>query len=124
MVDRVFLQSLKESNYLKSFQEGLNFIQFQDMLPKNGRVFIKLNLTFPEYRKGVMTNPQAVANAIQAIREYTPNIIIGDSDSGGYNRFSMDEVYQTTGIQDIAKKNGVKVINLSKCESKVNPVFI
>ena len=119
MVDRVFLRSLKDTNYLKLFQEGLEFIHFQELLPSNGRVFLKLNLTFPEYRKGVMTNPQAVSDAILAIRDYTPNIYIGDSDSGGYNRFSMDEVYQTTGIQDIAQKNGVKIINLSKCERRL-----
>jgi 4-aminobutyrate aminotransferase-like enzyme len=49
---------------------------------------------------------EAIEAAILAIKDYTPHITIGDSDSGGYNRFSMDEVYRETGILDFAKKYG------------------
>ena len=65
-----------------------------------------------------MTSPEAIEAAILAVREYTSKIYIGDFDSGGYNRFSMDEVYKNTGIIDFAKKYDVEVVNLSRLERK------
>jgi uncharacterized protein (DUF362 family) len=65
-----------------------------------------------------MTSPAAVEAALMAVKEYTPNICLGDSDSGGYNRFSMDEVYRETGIFDFASKHRIDVVNLSRLETK------
>jgi uncharacterized protein (DUF362 family) len=118
MTYRAFLGSLLATGYFDLIQQGLEWIGFGKLIPKDARVFIKPNLTFPTYRLGVMTNPQAVEAAILAVREYTPHIIIGDADSGGYNRFSMDEVYRETGLWQFAGKYGVQVVNLSKIERR------
>lgn len=118
---RAYIQSLTEADYLQVTRNGLEFIGFDRLVTRNSRIFIKPNLTFPTYRPGVMTNPQAVEAAILAIREYTPYIYMGDSDSGGYNRFSMDEVYQETGLSEIAKQYGVQIVNLSKVERR--PIY-
>jgi len=115
---RAFLGSLLLTDYLNIVQQGLEWIGFDKLIPRDARVFIKPNLTFPTYRPGVMTNPQAVEAAILAVHEYTPHIIIGDADSGGYNRFSMDEVYRETGLWQFAEKYGVQVVNLSKVEQR------
>lgn len=109
-----FVERLNSKNYLELIQKGLEFIGFGNLVSKDSRVFIKPNLTFPNYRPGVMTSPQAVEAAILAILQYTPHIVIGDADSGGYNPFSMDEVYRETGLEQFADKYGVKVVNLSK----------
>jgi uncharacterized protein (DUF362 family) len=113
MIHRAFLGNLMESDYLTLVRDGLRWIEFEKMIPSGGRVFIKPNLTFPTYQRGVMTNPQAVEAAIVALKEYTPNLFVGDADSGGYNRFSMDEVYRETGLWQFAEKYGVQVVNLS-----------
>lgn len=118
MNSKVFVQSLEQSTYAAAISAGLDYIQFGQQISPNSHIFIKPNLTFPEFRPGVMTNPEAVEAAICAIRDYTPNIYMGDSDSGGYNRFSMDQVYETTGIHSIAKKYDVKIVNLSKVERR------
>ncbi len=60
-----------------------------------------------------MTSPAAVEALVIALRDYTPHIWLGDSDSGGYNPFSMDEVYRATGVADFAARHGVNVVNLS-----------
>jgi uncharacterized protein (DUF362 family) len=65
-----------------------------------------------------MTNPQAVKSALVALKEYTPHVYIGDADSGGYNRFSMDEVYHEIGMRRFAEEHGVQIVNLSKLERK------
>ena len=65
-----------------------------------------------------MTNPAAIEAAIIAISAYTSHIFIGDSDSGGYNRFSMSRVYEETGIVNLAKKYNVQLVNLSQLPRK------
>ena len=109
-----YLGSLKEKEYLSNFQTGLEYIQFGQRVTKDTRVYIKPNMTFPEYKPGVMTNPLAVAAAIQAIQDYTSHIYIGDSDSGGYNRFPMEDVYDVTGVKEICNRYGAKIVNLSR----------
>lgn len=113
-----FLESLSSVNYLEAIRKGLDYIGFNNLVTKDSRVFIKPNLTFPTYRPGVMTNPKSVEAALLAIREYSPHIYIGDSDSGGYNRFSMNAVYKETGLWEIAKKNEVQIVNLSTVERR------
>lgn len=114
MKSRVFVDWIDTDGYLLRIRQGLEWVNFGDLLTgARARVFIKPNLTFPTYRPGVMTSPEAIEAAILAIREYTSNIILGDADGGGYNRFSMSEVYEETGISDFARKHGVSVVNLS-----------
>lgn len=115
---RAYIEHLENGNYQELFRKGLEWIRFGELIQPDAPIFIKPNLTFPTYRPGVMTSPQAVEGAILALKEYTNNILIGDSDSGGYNRFSMDEVYQATGLGRFAEKYGVQVVNLSKVERK------
>jgi len=104
--------------YLERIQRGLEFIGFSKMVSRSSLLFIKPNLTLPTYSPGVMTSPAAVEAALAALSDYTPNLIIGDADSGGYNRFSMDEVYGRTGLLEVARRHGVEVVNLSHLDRK------
>jgi len=115
---RAYLGNLNKDSYIDIISQGLDYIKFGELVSSNTQVFIKPNLTYPMYRHGVMTNPEAVKAAILAIREYTSNIVIGDADSGGYNRFSMDEVYKETGLWEFTKNNGVEIVNLSNTKRK------
>lgn len=117
---RVYLGRLDpdDSNYLALIREGLVFARFGEGLAVQPRIFVKPNLTFPTYRPGVMTSPAAVEAALIALRERGCSVWLGDSDSGGYNRFSMDEVYAKTGIADFASRHGVQVVNLSRLERR------
>lgn len=121
MKHRAFIGDLSTGTYLDQIREGLEYIHFGDNVTKDTRIFVKPNLTFPTYQPGVMTSPQAIEAAILAIRDYTPHIYVGDSDAGGYNRFSMNEVYRKTGIWQFADKYNVQVVNLSRVErSKIS----
>jgi uncharacterized protein (DUF362 family) len=115
MSPRVFIDRLQPDakNYLDLIGRGLADIRFGEHVSSSTRVFIKPNLTFPHYEPGVMTSPDAVQAAILAIRDYTPHVSLGDADSGGYNRFNMDEVYEKTGVKRFADENGARVVNLS-----------
>ncbi len=82
------------------------------------RVAIKPNLTFPTFRKGVMTNPEALEAVILYLKQFTDRITVCESDSGGYNRFSMDEVFAQTGIAEFAQRHGVTIVNMSYSPSR------
>lgn len=108
--------TLDGAEYLDRIRDGLEFVRFGEGLPARPRIFIKPNLTFPSFRPGVMTSPAAVEAAIVALKDYTSEIWVGDSDSGGYNPFRMEEVYEATGIVHFASRHGVQVVNLSTLE--------
>jgi uncharacterized protein (DUF362 family) len=109
---RAFIDRL-DGGYEASIRRGLERIGILQTLKSADRVVIKPNLTFPTFRKGVMTNPEAVEALIRVLADHTSNITIGESDSGGYNPFSMHDVFQATGLDAIARRYGVRIVNLS-----------
>src|SRR2546421_592302 len=100
------------TNYEDLITEGFRFCDFSSSA--NARVFLKPNLTFPQYRPGVMTSPAAVEATLKVLASAGVKVTVGDSDSGGYNRFSMDAVYAETGLARTAKKYNVDIVNLSR----------
>ena len=60
-----------------------------------------------------MTNPACVEAIVRVLKDYTSDIIIGEADSGGYNRFDINAVLEKTGIRALEKKYGIQVVNLS-----------
>lgn len=111
---RVYLDRL-ESRYLPPVRAGFDWIGLGSKLRWGDTVFIKPNLTFPVFRKGVMTNPQCLEDVIVALRDYTDRIIVGEADSGGYNRFSIDHVFDAIGLRDLQRRYGIQLVNLSHC---------
>lgn len=110
---RIYLDRL-DRGYGAVIRDGLQWLNLPARLTASSTVFIKPNLTFPVFRKGVMTNPECVEALVVALKDYTSHIIIGEADSGGYNRFSIDDVQQKIGLKDLEKKYGIKVVNLSR----------
>lgn len=109
---KIFLRDLCDG-YATAIREGFSFLEPARRLRPSDRVAIKPNLTFPIFRPGVMTNPEAIEALVVYLKNFTDRITICESDSGGYNRFSMDEVFRVTGICDLAARFGVRVTNLS-----------
>jgi uncharacterized protein (DUF362 family) len=123
MVARAYIESIMQVPLSKAIAEGLRYIKFGDHVKTNNHIFIKPNLTYPIYSPGVMTSLETIKALIEAVRDYTSNIYMGDADSGGYNRFSMDKVYQATGMTEIAKQYSVNIVNLSQCARKPISIF-
>lgn len=118
---KLYIEKLGD-DYLPSIQRALDWVGLPAHLSAGTRVAIKPNLTFPEFRRGVMTKPEAVEALVMYLKNFTERITICESDSGGYNRFSMDEVFARTGIADFAKRYGVGVVNMSHLPSRSIPV--
>jgi uncharacterized protein (DUF362 family) len=114
---KVFIERL-DGGYLHRIREGLSYIDIASRVRPGEAVFIKPNLTFPHYRQGVMTSPECIEQLVVALKDYTDNITIGESDGGGYNRFLMEDVFAKTGLTAIAARHGVKLVNLSRLSSR------
>lgn len=110
---KIYIETLQD-DYLKIITEGLQWLDAKNKIKQDTRIFLKPNLTYPHFRRGVMTNPQCVEALVIALKDYTDKIVIGEADSGGYNRFKIDDVFAKTGLNDIGKKYGVRVVNLSR----------
>jgi len=112
MSKRIYIESLGQ-DYLSVIQKGFEWLNLAGRIKPSDRVLIKPNLTFPFFRPGVMTNPEALESLIIYLRNFTSNITICESDTGGYNQFSMDEVFERIGISRFARRYGIRVINVS-----------
>jgi uncharacterized protein (DUF362 family) len=60
-----------------------------------------------------MTTPQCVEALVVALKDYTDRIVIGEADSGGYNRFDIGEVMERTGMKAFEQRYGIRLVNLS-----------
>ncbi len=90
-------------------------------------VFIKPNLTYPNFNAGVTTRKEFIAALVAALRKINTKtkIYIGEGE-GGYNSFSMTDAMKDMGFYEIAETYpNVEIINLSllatrKVELKAN----
>lgn len=117
---RVYIETIGD-DYQRAIQKGFEWVGVQSFLKWGDKVCVKPNLTFPEFRKGVMTNPAALEAVVLHLKNFTNEITICESDSGGYNRFSMDEVFRKTGIAEFANRCGVRICNTSFVQSRSVP---
>jgi uncharacterized protein (DUF362 family) len=102
--------------YETTVAAGLEEVRFFERVPRGATVFLKLNLTFPVYRPGVMTSFECVKAVTSLLANRGYSVIIGEADSGGYNRFSIDEVFKGMGIDKLARETGARIVNVSFAE--------
>ncbi|MEM2081870.1 MAG: DUF362 domain-containing protein [Candidatus Bathyarchaeia archaeon] len=95
--------------------EGINEILKQAVkdaqLSGKQRIFIKPNLSHPEYVPGVVTNPTLAYELVSLLRNQAEEVIVGESD--GFN-YSCRVAFKKTGMEAAVKKAGGTVINLSE----------
>jgi uncharacterized protein (DUF362 family) len=77
------------------------------------KIFIKPNLSHPEYLPGVVTSPELTYELISLLRDGSNEVIVGESN--GYN-YPCRKAFEKTGMEAAVKKAGGRVINLSEDE--------
>jgi uncharacterized protein (DUF362 family) len=82
------------------------------------RVYVKPNMSHPEYLPGVVTCPGLISEMVGLLRDGNDEVIVGESN--GFN-YPCQGAFEKTGIEAAVKKAGGSVINLS--EDKVVKVF-
>jgi uncharacterized protein (DUF362 family) len=75
------------------------------------KIFVKPNMSHPEYLPGVVTSPQLLSELVGLLRDGASEVIVGESN--GFN-YPCDSAFEITGIETAVKKAGGSVINLSE----------
>lgn len=109
----VYLSRLGD-DYRGPLRAGLEFAGFFRRIRPGVPVVLKPNLTFPEFRPGVMTHIGCIEDLIVVLKDHTQDIVVAEGDGGGYNKFKVDEVFRRTGLTEIARRYGIRLLNLSR----------
>ncbi len=84
---------------------------FNNIIKKDSKVFIKLNLVGPfDKDKGITTHPEFVRSIIRNVKKFTNNIIIGDNPAVRDQIFTMKKC----GIYEIIKEENIKILDQKK----------
>jgi uncharacterized protein (DUF362 family) len=75
------------------------------------KIFVKPNISHPEYVPGVVTNPALLRELVGLLRDGSEAVIVGESE--GFN-YSCLMAFEKTGIAEAVKEAGGTVINLSE----------
>jgi uncharacterized protein (DUF362 family) len=75
------------------------------------RIFVKPNLSHPEYVPGVVTDPTLTYEIVSLLRDEAEEVMVGESD--GFN-YPCRWAFEKTGTAVAVKKAGGTVVNLSE----------
>jgi uncharacterized protein (DUF362 family) len=75
------------------------------------KIFIKPNLSHPEYLPGVVTSPELMRQLVGLLRDGNSEVIVGESNGFNYPCWTA---FDKTGAQEAVQKAGGTVINLSE----------
>jgi len=118
MSNRVALNYFDEKNLKDKIRECLEWVNWKDRIYPDSRIYVKPNLTFPDFRPGVTTSPHFLAAALSVLKERTPHITVFESD-GGNNSYPAEKAFETHNLYDICGSMNVRLINLSR-EERIN----
>ena len=74
------------------------------------RIFVKPNMSHPEYVPGVVTSPGLIREVVGLLRDGAEEVIVGESN--GFN-YPCQSAFEKTGIEIAVKEAGGRVVNLS-----------
>jgi len=115
---KVFLTGLAD-NYAAPIEAGLINVGFFESVRPGATIFLKPNFTFPVYRPGVMTSFACIKAVTELLVQRDYKVIIGEAESGGYNPFSMDAVFEQMGMNELARQTGARLVNISYTEPEI-----
>ena len=75
------------------------------------KIFVKPNMSHPEYVPGVVTNPALLRELVSLLRDDNKEVIVGESN--GFN-YPCHSAFEKTGIETAVKEAGGIVVNLSE----------
>jgi len=75
------------------------------------KIFVKPNLSHPEYVPGVVTSPALIREVVGLLRDSAEEVVVGESN--GFN-YPCQTAFEKTGVEAAVKEAGGKVVNLSE----------
>jgi len=80
-------------------------------------IFLKPNLTYPEFRPGVTTRVEFIVAVAEYFLDKGCRITVGEGP-GGYNGFSMKAAFEAHGLNAACGRLGIPVVELSDWETE------
>jgi len=77
------------------------------------RIFVKPNMSHPEYVPGVVTDPVQLHDLVCLLRDGAEEVVVGESNGFNYPCWAA---FEKTGIKTAVKEAGGTVVNLSEEE--------
>lgn len=109
-MNKVFLQKIDDEKLQYQLQEGLEFINWHNIVFPDSTVFIKPNLTWPIPIPGVTTRPEFVDALVSVLKTRTRHVIVGESNGG---TFAAEEAFDKHSLPEICQRHGAQLVNLS-----------
>ena len=106
-----------------TLEEAFKWLNVEQLVPSDARVFLKPNLTWKVPILGATTTPAFIEGVVRAMKRFTNNITIGEAD-GGYHSFKCEEAFQSHGIYRLRDELGVQVVSLSSTPREFQTVEI
>jgi len=112
MSSKVIVRDVRNKPLIHTVQDALEQLEIDSLIPSRGKVVVKLNLNTadPHLVASADTDPRLVDAFCKTILDYTKDVTLVEAH--GY-RHSAEEAFKVTGIDKIAKRLGVKILNLS-----------
>ena len=66
-----------------------------------------------------MTSFDCIKATTECLIERGYKVIIGEAESGGYNPFSMDAVFEQMGMNELARQTGARLVNISYTDPEI-----
>ncbi len=112
---RAAIDYFDKDNLNTKIRDCLEWVNWKDRIYPDSRIYVKPNLTFPEFRRGVTTSPHFLAAALDVLKERTRHITVFEAD-GGNNSYPAEKAFETHNLYKICKERGIRLINLSREE--------
>jgi uncharacterized protein (DUF362 family) len=116
----VCVGSLMDQSLRKHITDAMNQIGMIKDIVSASSIFIKPNLTYPDYKKGVTTQANFIRDIVEMCTSVNSHIriYIGEGE-GGYNSFCMTDAMRSMGYYEIASHYpNVEIVNLSKLPAR------
>ncbi len=75
------------------------------------RIYIKPNLSHPEYLPGVVTSPEVMRQVVGLLRDGNSEVVVGESNGINYPCWTA---FEKTGVKEAVEAAGGTTINLSE----------
>lgn len=75
---KVYINNINEQNLLEEIQNGLEFIQINEIINEDSIIFIKPNLTDFVHKPGITTTPQMIKAVIETFSPRVKKYMLGN----------------------------------------------
>lgn len=114
MSNKVYLSKVKYDIHEKIL-EGLNWIDWREIIKSDSTVLVKPNFVWPEHLPGVTTTPEFLNKLLNILRDRCGHVIVGESNG---QKFNVEKAFKNHKMYEICKNNGVELCNFSKMPSR------